>query len=59
MNDYREAYDIPEQAKIAQAACEHCGGSGWEEIEVSGSTGVRRCRCGGVPPAFDPMGVAQ
>ena len=44
---------------IAEPGCVYCGGSGWEEFEVTLREGVfagekrnksKRCRCGGMPP---------
>lgn len=56
------------EARLADKDCEHCHGLGWEEktgtirsgvFAGNPATGVKRCRCGGMPhvPRADYVGT--
>jgi len=49
---------------MSEAACPHCGGSGWKIVEHDGASGAERCNCrqseraglveerAGIPPLY-------
>ena len=43
--------------EVATLDCDHCRGTGWEVVERNGIEGLKRCRCGKIPPPSSTMTV--